>query len=140
MPKVRSDAAAGVHGNKGPVRALGDGDTVLRSEHEEQRELVSWFRKSFPEMRIFAIPNGGARSIVTASKMKVEGVSAGVPDLYVPALKLWIEMKKVRGGTVDPKQKDWHDYLVGIGDAVIVGKGADDAKRQILSFMGIKIP
>ena len=103
----------------------------IPTEHEEQRELVKWFRQSFDGVRIFAIPNGGARSITTAAKLKVEGVSAGVPDLYVPAWKLWIEMKRTKGGVVDKAQKDWHEYLTAIGDVVIVCRGADEAKRMI---------
>jgi hypothetical protein len=103
----------------------------IPTEHEEQRELVKWFRQSFDGVRIFAIPNGGARSITTAAKLKVEGVSAGVPDLYVPQWKLWIEMKRTKGGVVDKAQKDWHDYLTAIGDRVIVCLGADEAKRMI---------
>jgi VRR-NUC domain len=103
----------------------------IPTEHEEQRELVKWFRQSFDGVRIFAIPNGGARTITTAAKLKVEGVSAGVPDLYVPAWKLWIEMKRTKGGVVDKAQKDWHDYLTAIGDRVIVCRGADEAKRMI---------
>jgi len=109
-------------------RALTD---RIPTEHEEQRELVKWFRQTFGEVRIFAIPNGGARSITTAAKLKVEGVSAGVPDLYVPAWKLWIEMKRMSGGVVSKDQKDWHSYLMSIGDTVIVCKGADAAKQMI---------
>jgi VRR-NUC domain len=101
------------------------------TEHEEQRELVKWFRQSFDGVKIFAIPNGGARSITTAAKLKVEGVSAGVPDLYIPEWKLWIEMKRTKGGVVDKAQKDWHEYLTAIGDKVIVCRGADEAKRMI---------
>ena len=101
------------------------------SEHFEQREVVKWFRQTYSPVRIFAIPNGGARSITTAAKLKVEGVSAGVPDLYVPAWKLWIEMKRVKGGVVDKSQKDWHEYLTSIGDTVIVCRGADEAKQMI---------
>lgn len=103
----------------------------IPTEHEEQREIVKWFRQTFVGVRIFAIPNGGARSITTAAKLKVEGVSAGVPDLYVPAWKLWIEMKRVKGGVVDKIQKDWHEYLTSIGDTVIVCRGADEAKQMI---------
>ena len=101
------------------------------SEHFEQREFVKWFRQTFNGVRIFAIPNGGARSITTAAKLKVEGVSAGVPDLYVPAWHLWIEMKRTKGGTVDKNQKDWHEYLLSINDMVIIGYGAEDAKKRI---------
>lgn len=110
----------------------------IPTEHEEQRELVKWFRQTFDGVRIFAIPNGGARSITTATRLKVEGVSAGVPDLYVPLWKLWIEMKRVKGGVVDKSQKDWHDYLKSIGDRVIVCRGADEAKRMIEIEMEVK--
>ena len=110
----------------------------IPTEHEEQRELVKWFRQSFDGIRIFAIPNGGARTITTAAKLKVEGVSAGVPDLYVPEWKLWIEMKRTKGGVVDKAQKDWHDYLTAIGDRVIVCRGADEAKRMIEIEMEVK--
>jgi len=103
----------------------------IPTEHEEQREVVKWFRQTFSGVRIFAIPNGGARSITTAARLKVEGVSAGVPDMYVPAWNLWIEMKRVKGGVVDKSQKDWHEYLTSIGDTVIVCRGADDAKQMI---------
>ena len=103
----------------------------IPTEHEEQRELVKWFRQTFDGVRIFAIPNGGARSITTAARLKVEGVSAGVPDLYIPAWKLWVEMKCTKGGVIDKSQKDWHLYLTSIGDRVMVCRGAEEAKQMI---------
>ena len=103
----------------------------IPTEHEEQRDLVKWFRQTFDGVRIFAIPNGGARSITTATRLKVEGASAGVPDLYIPAWKLWIEMKRSKGGVVDKNQKDWHSYLTSIGDLVMICRGAEEAKKMI---------
>ena len=122
------------------MRSVADGDTVLSTpdriptEHEEQRELVRWFRQTWPGVRIHAIPNGGARSKATAGRLKAEGVVSGVPDLFVPAWRLWIEMKRVKGGSLSAEQKDWIQYLESVGYWVIVGKGADDAKRQISAF------
>lgn len=106
----------------------------IPTEHEEQRELVRWFRQTWPGMRIFAIPNGGARSAATAGRLKAEGVSPGVPDLFIPALKLWVEMKRTKGGSVSAEQKDWAKYLESVDYCVIVGKGAEDAKEKILTF------
>lgn len=103
----------------------------IPSEHFEQRETVKWFRQTFRGVRIFAIPNGGARNLATAARLKVEGVSPGVPDLYVPEWKLWIEMKRVTGGVVDKNQKDWHEYLTSIGDTVIVCRGFKEAQKLI---------
>ncbi len=107
----------------------------LPTEHEEQRELVRWFRQTWPGVRIFAVPNGGARSKATAGRLKAEGVASGVPDLFVPAWRLWIEMKRTKGGSLSPEQKDWIAYLESVGYCVIVGKGAEDAKRQISTFL-----
>lgn len=105
------------------------------SEHTEQREFIKWFRQTFKDVRIFAIPNGGARSPSGALKLKLEGVSPGVPDLFVPEWRLWVEMKRAKGGRVSPEQQDWITYLTEIGDTIIVGAGADDAKHQILDFL-----
>lgn len=106
----------------------------IPTEHEEQREVVKWFRQTHKGVRIFAIPNGGQRSIAAAARLKVEGVSAGVPDLHVPAWSLWIEMKRSKGGSVSAEQKDWIAYLEGVKHSCIVGKGADDAKAKITAF------
>lgn len=103
----------------------------IPTEHEEQRKFVSWFRQTYPGVRIFAIPNGGLRSKTTAMKLKVEGVSKGIPDLFVPAWALWIEMKRQKGGHVSLEQKDWHAYLVQIGHKVLIAKGFDDAVKKL---------
>ena len=87
-------------------------------------------------MRIFAIPNGEARSKAAGARLKLEGVSPGVPDLFVPEWQLWIEMKRAKGGTISPAQKDWHAYLATIGQRVIVGYGVEDARRQIQAISG----
>lgn len=107
----------------------------IPTEHEEQRELVRWFRQTHRGIRIFAIPNGGQRSLAAAARLKVEGVSAGVPDLFIPAWKLWIEMKRIKGGSVSAEQKDWIKYLEEVGYCAKVCNGADDAKEQITAFL-----
>jgi VRR-NUC domain len=110
---------------------VGLGDTVLNSEHLEQVRLVSWFRRSYPDVKIFAIPNGGGRSMAQGASLKAEGVSPGVPDLFVPAWGMWIEMKRETGGALSPVQRDWIAYLDDCGYQCIVGRGFEDAKRQI---------
>ena len=104
------------------------------SEHAEQREFVSWFRKRHRGIRIIAIPNGGQRSIATAARLKAEGVMPGVPDMFIPAWRVWIEMKREKGGTVSADQKDWLDYLTECGYRCFVARGAEDAKRQIIEI------
>lgn len=104
------------------------------TEHEEQRYFVSLFKKEFKGVRLFAIPNGGKRSITEATRLKMEGVSAGVPDIFIPEWLLWIEMKRQKGGSVDPKQKDWHEYLESIKHSVIVAKGWQEAIEYCRAF------
>lgn len=106
---------------------------MKRSEHVEQREFVQWWNRNFPRIWIFAIPNGGWRTPATALKLKLEGVSPGVPDLFIPAIKLFIEMK-AEGGRLSEAQKVWIDYLEDRGYRVIVGYGFEDAKEKVLAL------
>lgn len=106
-------------------------DCKQPSEHAEQIAFVNWFRLRFQGVRIIAIPNGGAPNNIIGARLKAEGVSAGVPDLHVPAWHLWIEMKRRHGGRLSPVQVDWISYLTDCGDTVIVGRGADDAIKQV---------
>jgi len=84
---------------------------------------------------IFAIPNGEKRAITVAKRLKAEGVVRGIPDLFIPQFNLWVEMKRISGGRLSPEQRAMIQYLEGIGQKVIVGKGAADASRQILEFL-----
>ncbi len=124
-------------GNKLVSRTLRESsyykDTVP-TEHVEQRNFVQWFRQTYKPVRIFAIPNGGKRSKKVAMELKAEGVSKGVPDLFIPEWLLWIEMKRIKGGSVSDDQKDWHQYLRNSGYSVMVCKGFDAAKAAIQEF------
>lgn len=105
------------------------------SEHIEQVRFVSWFRKEYPQHKIYAIPNGGNRSRREGAKLKAEGVLAGVHDLHVPSLKLWIEMKKDGRGKASPKQKEWGTYIESIGHSWILGLGFEDAKAKVIQAL-----
>ena len=86
-------------------------------------------------MLIFAIPNGEKRAITVAKRLKAEGVVRGIPDLFIPQWTLWVEMKRISGGRLSPEQKAMIQYLEGIGQKVIVAKGAADASKQILEHI-----
>jgi hypothetical protein len=109
----------------------------LPSEHDEQAGFVQWFRAKWPRVLIFAIPNGGKRNISTAKKLKLEGVVPGVPDLFIPAWGIWIEMKRQKGGRTSSDQDDMISYLESIGHRVIVGYGATDASDKLLSLLNM---
>lgn len=114
-------------------------ESVL-SEHKEQVQYVSWFRKTYPEHRIFAIPNGGYRgnratAKIVGAKLKAEGVTAGIHDLHCPSLKLWIEMKENKRKKASAEQKEWGQYLESIGHSWFVGYGFEDAQKKTMEFM-----
>lgn len=105
------------------------------TEHAHQRAFFGWLNwcanTTYPLARYaYAIPNGGKRDIVTASRLKAEGVKAGVPDIHFPAsmliagtdqryLTLYIEMK-AGDGRASTDQNEWHSFLRGAGHAVCV--------------------
>ena len=96
--------------------------------------FVGWWRATFPDVRIFAVPNGGGRSDTEGALLKDEGLSPGVPDLCCPEWFLWVEMKRVKGGKVSDVQADWHRYLKRIGQTVIVGLGYEDARDKVIAW------
>jgi len=112
------------------------------TEHEEQTDFVRWFRQTYTiplGVRIFAIPNGGGRSKVEGARLVSEGVSAGVPDLFVPAWLLWIEMKRPKKSHTSELQKLWHEYLRSLpGHTVIKPKGSVEAQRMVLEFVAAR--
>ena len=106
----------------------------MLTEHQEQKLFVKWFELQYPKVKIFAIPNGGNRNVVTAAMLKAEGVRKGVPDLFIPEWLLWIEMKRVKGGKLSPEQSDWIDYLNDCGHLALIANGFDEAKEIVLDY------
>ena len=107
-------------------------ETACRSEHQEQVLLCFWLDKYHPDLHYFAIPNGGYRNKVTAYKLKQEGVKPGVPDLFFPSLKLFIEMKTEKG-VMSASQKEWKHKLESCGYRVEMCRGFEEAKKIIES-------
>lgn len=106
------------------------------TEHAEQVAFVQFLEREYPEEKFFAIPNGGHRNKIVAKKMRLEGQRKGVPDLYFPRLKFWLEMKRTKGGSLSPEQKEWRDYLISIGDKWEMAKGAAEAVKIFLRYVG----
>ena len=54
------------------------------SEHQLQASLCEYLAHALrPDCYVYAVPNGGARHIRVAVKLKAEGVRRGVPDLHI---------------------------------------------------------
>lgn len=105
------------------------------SEHDEQVWFIRDFEAAYPDLRILAIPNAGKRSQRQGAGMLAEGLRPGVPDLFIPAKCLWVEMKRQKGSKISQEQKDWIAYLESIGHRVIVGYGARDALGKVTAVM-----
>lgn len=114
-------------------------------EHREQVVVFNWCmananRWSGATEWIFAVPNGGDRHIAVAAKLKAEGVRRGVPDLVLPAPVgdyhgAYLEMKKIKGGTVSKDQRQWLAYLREKGYATGVAKGSREAIDWITRYL-----
>ena len=117
-------------------------------EHDEARRLSLQVRghvSQWPELAwFFAVPNGGHRSKTAAAKVKAEGGRPGVPDYLFPVRRgewvgLALELKRLRGGRVEPEQREWLTHLEGQGWRVEVCRGwsaAWDVLRDYLASDG----
>jgi hypothetical protein len=87
---------------------------TYKSENRIQQECVIHFHNTYPELRglLFAVPNGGARSITEGLLLKKTGVVPGVSDmifLYKGAAYLF-ELKTEKG-TQSEKQINWQKLV-----------------------------
>jgi hypothetical protein len=115
------------------------------TEDAEQIAVMEWAELQsgkFPQLKLlFHIPNGGSRHPAEAKKLKAMGVKPGVPDLFLPVpgrkcYGLFIEMKRVKGGTLSENQKEWISALNLQVYIAVVCHGADEAIAVIKSYLG----
>lgn len=82
------------------------------SEAAIQIQVVDWCDRN--NVIVFATPNGmflgsgnqRGRVAFYMHKQKLQGLRPGVPDLFFPHLKLFIELKRP-GGRLSANQKKW---------------------------------
>lgn len=113
--------------------------SYITTEHGEQVALFLWAQMNKARLpwldMMFAIPNGGERNVIVASRMKEEGVKKGVPDIFIPCPAggyhgMFIEMKR-SGGRVSPEQAAMIKKLQNAGYCVAVCYGWEEAVQQI---------
>ena len=113
------------------------------SEHDTQcafNEWCKWNEKKYPALKLsFAIPNGGKRNIITATKMKAEGVRPGVPDWHLPVpvggySGLWIEFKFGKNKLSD-NQRDYIGLLEKSRHVVAVCYTSEEATRAVIGYL-----
>lgn len=111
-----------------------------KSEHDLQVSCVNWFRLQYPHEIIYAIANGGDRNIITATRLKAEGVVSGIPDLHIPCMRkgfggLYIEMKNGRKGRVSDSQKEIMNHLAERGYKCYICRTFEEFVEAVNSYM-----
>jgi len=121
------------------------------SESSEQRELVKWFRETWPEyeksLRVSMSGmnyGSGQRGAMLARHVKSQGVVKGEADIAIMLKRgtfgcMVIEDKSdeaMRGATA--AQMEYIDYHRSIGNCAIITKGVDMAKLAIQQYMDLK--
>ena len=119
---------------------------MKKTETEEQKVIFQWAymqKGKYPELNLlFAIPNGGYRHPLEAKNLKLQGVKAGVPDIFLPVARggyygLWIELKVGKNKTTE-NQDIWIESLRKQNYRVEVCYGANIAIELILNYLKSK--
>lgn len=113
---------------------------AIPHEEVEQKTVAAWLR--LHRICFIHVPNGGKRGKAEAGIFKALGVSAGFPDLLIldpppnapGRAGMAIEMKRVKGGTVSPEQKEWLAALEQRNWITQVCKGATEAIKTLEIF------
>ena len=91
-------------------------------EHDIQVNCINWYRETFPEGLIFAVPNCGVRNIGTYYYLIAEGLMKGAPDLVATrpdGSVVFIEMKAPNGRLSD-SQKEIMEKCMSISENLYV--------------------
>lgn len=118
------------------------------SEHSHQAAIFQWIAiegSKFVEdfALLYAIPNGGDRSMSVGAAMKAEGVKKGVPDMHYPVPVMWhslyIELKtpgreRTKNGGLSDDQVKWARRLRKQGHAVVVAYGWRAAVGALVAY------
>jgi hypothetical protein len=118
---------------------------VIPLEEEEQIAFVEWCRLNKIIVHHSGNEIGGSVKALKARavKMKKMGTSKGFPDLllFLPVKgktgrvdayqPLAIEMKRVKGSTTSPEQREWMTIMEKSGIPAKICKGADEAIKFV---------
>jgi hypothetical protein len=111
-----------------------------RSERDEQRALVAWFKLQYPGELLFAIPNQLVRGKLGALVAVRDGVVAGMPDVMVACSRggyhgLFIELKRADGGILSVEQHGIISFLIERGYLAMCCHGFEDARMAVEEYM-----
>lgn len=106
-------------------------------EHTIQMMLLEYLKlNARKDCYYFAVPNAAKRSIVTAVRMKEEGLTAGVADLCImlPAAQVrWLELKRHKGRQ-SAKQEGFEEVCAVLGHFYAVAHSFEEAVLALKSW------
>ena len=108
--------------------------TKNTTPHEswEQQSLVAELDRLEPGILMEINPAAGMKlDKRMAAAVKTLGYQAGTLDIFLPEHRIYIELKRQKGGSLSPEQKTRIPRLEAAGYRVIVAKGAVDAIDQL---------
>ena len=126
------------------------------TEYDEQCKIFEWSRlmvatNQEPRLKLLRAGMEGVRlTIGTRVKAKRAGMDSSWPDLMLacPCVEwsgveqveyhaLFVELKRLKGGTVSPEQKAMHELLRAQGYRVEVCRGSEAAIKCISEYLSI---
>lgn len=124
---------------------------IVPTEYEECKKFVQYLRlKNIPHNHVANESQSGSKNaMIRGAKLKAIGQSKGVfdYDVYIPYKGVTgetdcyqlikIEMKRVKGGSVSPEQKNWSKIYEMAGIPNKICKGADEAIEYVEQFIGL---
>jgi hypothetical protein len=123
------------------------------TERQEHDKVVSWARLMVetgqePRLRFLRSGFEGIRlTMGVRMQVKRQSIATGCPDLFLavpmwyatrdPSHGLFVELKRLKGGTVSSEQAIMIGDLQSFGYKAIVCRGADHAISEIKRYLGI---
>ena len=111
------------------------------SEHQLQSTLCQYLALALrPDCYFFAVPNGGARHIRVAVRLKEEGGKRGIPDLIflMPHGRTAFLEMKIKGGKLSTDQKAFRDMARSLGFEWGMAKTLDQAIEFLASVGALR--
>ena len=101
-------------------------------ESWEQQSLVAELERLEPGIMMEINPAAGMKlDKRMAAAVKTLGYQAGTLDIFLPEHRIYIELKRQKGGSLSDEQKARIPRLEAAGYRVIVARGAVDAIDQL---------
>jgi hypothetical protein len=103
-------------------------------ESDIQSKCLEKFEKAFPDLKIIRINSGVARGF---GHSIVHLAPTGTPDLVIPSLNLWVELKKP-GKQLSSEQVDWCNWAVDHRVPYMICDNADDLISRVSILLNPK--